>query len=421
MRRALQRSVRFDADVDGGTPSVAGEANFELDESGALRSLSALDTVVVASLEEPVLESETRLNLQRVASTRIDAQPAPNLEGWEVLDPLAPADTVDSARTLARNFADGLTGFDISVAVRSAGHGLPPETGFMVRAVGRLRGWPDSADELVEIFDSSDALEARRLVFDILASAGTPQAQRVMWELQERDDVRSNPDFPNLVQRWAFVEHPTSESAAFLLELHRDAFDRDDDGTRTALLYPMGSMSRRIEVVDPLASAALLETIRADIEPEAHRDRLTAAIAGLGNAGRSSDLSTLLAFTTRDDAQFRVSAAEALRFQGEPEAEHRLLEMLGDENRFVAQQALAALGHIDRPNVPTRLARAALEHKVNPAIASSVASEIIAAEIDEDLTRTAVQTLASASTDPRQRAVMASWLDQIAAAQWARG
>ncbi len=421
VHRGLRRSVRLDAEVGGGTPEVHGEADFELDESGTLRMLSALDTVVVADAGETLLASETRLDLQRVASSRAQPRPAPDLSAWDALDPLAPPDASSSARTLARNFSRGLTGFDIAVAVRSAGRGLPPQPGFMVRAVGRLRGWPDTADELVEAFDSASAPKARRLVFDILASAGTMQAQRVMRELQSRPDVQVDPDFPTWVQRWAFVEHPTSESAAFVMQLHAEAFDRDDDDTRTALLYPMGSMSRQIETADPMASAALLETIRAELEPDADRRRMTAALAGLGNAARTSDLHTLVAFTDEEDPQLRAAAAESLRFLDAPEAETRLLEMLADHDGFVANRALRALGNISRPDVPARLVDAALRDRVNLAIASSVASEIIAAELDEDLTRSAVQVLASATDSPHQQAMLTAWLDQIADAQWARG
>ncbi|MEM6293059.1 MAG: HEAT repeat domain-containing protein [Myxococcota bacterium] len=421
VRRALQRSVRLDAEVGGGQPLVAGEASLELDDSGALRSLSALDSVVVASGDERLLESETRLDLQRLASTHEPPVPVPDLADWDVLDPLAPPDPTDAARTLSRNFARGLTGFDISIAVRSAGHGLPPEPGFMVRAVGRLRGWPESADELVEVFDSTSAHKARRLVFDILASAGTPEAQRVMRELQSRPEVRADPDFPNWVQRWAFVQQPTTESASFLLRLHTDAFDSDDHDTRTALLYPMGSVSRQLEAGDPVTSAALLETIRTEIEPESDRRRLSAAVAGLGNAGRATDLPTLLAFSTHHDPQVRAGAAEALRLIATPEAEGRLLEMVGDDDDLVADRALAALGHIPRPEVPARLADASLNGQVNLEIASSVASKIIAAEIDEEVTRSAVQVLASATQSEHQQAMMNAWLDEIADAQWARG
>ncbi len=412
VERQIEALTRIDAHPGAGTPNVRGSARAQYDERGWLHRLDAEDAVLILDDGDVVLEAQGSFTLERIDSWTEPEGEVPSLEGTVDVDPLAPPGEEEAKRVLAERFADGISDFDVAVGIRSAGNGLPPAPGFMVRAVGRLRAWPETAQALVDVFDANDASEARNLVFDLLASAGTPQAQAVMATLLSRPEVQRDPGFSHWVQAWSFVEAPEPASAALLLELDASGSDERSPNAAPALLYPMGTVAARLAERDPVLATLLVERVVERLHATEDRTMVTAALAGLGNAGRTEDFATIVPYLQSPDAQVRATATIALRFSGADEAMNTMFDMLDDEDSFVAASALSAL--VDgREDTAAALSRVAIEGHVHPEIASSVGLHLLRVDdLDPALARAALQSLASV-TDAEQRATIDRWIGEF--------
>jgi hypothetical protein len=344
VRRELAALVRFDAvaGVDADRAAVEGVAELALDEAG-VPSRFGSDEAAKVRERDWAFSSHDRFDATRVRVE--DGEPlAPpgDLSRLADHDPAAPRDTSEAERALAQRFAGEMEVQDVANAVTALDGGLLPSGGFASRATGLLRGWPERARELGPVALGATG-HGRQLVFDLLASAGTPEAQAVMRELLEREEVQAWPEHPLLVGRFAFVRAPTVETALFVLELHTRARAAHDDELARAILYPLGSVARAIDRSDPWLGALLHARL---IEVFAHavdaRTRI-AATAGLGNCGRLEDRAHLLPLLRDDDDAVRMHAATALRDMIAPDATAALVAALRDPDRAVAATALDVL------------------------------------------------------------------------------
>lgn len=402
VEREIEALTRLDAEPEAGTPRVRGDARIEYDDAGLVR-IEAQDALLVVRDHEAVLEANSAFSLRRVGSVPLGDDAAPSDEERVDIDPLAPPDEREAARLMAERFAAGITDFDISIGIRSAGNGLPPERGFMARAVGRLRAFPQSAMSLGEVFDTETRMAGRTLALDLLASAGTPEAQAVMTERLGRADVQRDPGFPRWVQNFSFVEHPEPASALFLLELEATPSEARHPDAAPALLYPMGAMARRLARTDPVLARALADRVRSVLAGSEERTVTTAALAGLGNAGRAGDFGAIVPHTLSHDPQIRATAAAALRWSAAPQAPGRILTMLGDTDPYVANAALDAALATETHDAADAVAIAALGGRLNLAVATSAAVHLSRRQVDPSLLRLALEGLSNAVPAGQQR------------------
>jgi HEAT repeat protein len=415
-QRRLTEDVRLDADrpVGAGAPRREGHGTLQLADDGGIERVVNEDILVVPSHHEtPHLRAETHFEAQREAVFNEAVQTAPAFDGLLADDLLGPPDDAAARAELGRRFAQGLTSFDAAMTIRAAGNGLAPQRGFAVRAVGMLRGWPERARDLIEIYEADPEPRARMLVVDLLASANTPQSQAVMIQLLESEAARGDALYPTLVQRFAFVSRPTPESAEFLLRSHEATRTEGRDEARLALLYPMGSLAAAVASTDPVLAEALVERIRddeAEAETLPHRE---AAIAGLGNAARPRDLDILLAATHDRESAIRGMAALGLQHQLDPRAESRLLEMLADPEPYVARQALVALESQPRPDGADRLAAVALAGAYAPAISYELGDAIYAEPGTHELARAALIAMHTRAPDPKTARDLRRWIEAV--------
>lgn len=336
VRRELAKVLRFDtipgAQVEASELSTEG--TIELDAERVPVRIELHDS---ASLRDSIdLIADDRFSLVR---ERVEQGSATPLADPQELDPTAGPDLAAAARELDRQYAGGTHPQDIAIAMRALDGGLLPHQGEISRFAAFLRAYPERARELVPlVLESNDG--GRQLGFDVLAAAGTPEAQQVMRELLDEPVARTWWQRELLLQRFAFVVAPTAESGEFLLaqlELARAAGDLQ---TFEAVLYPTGTVAGRVR------DAWLAERMH-DVLVDAAADDDTrvraAAVAALGNARRSDDVPRIIAAASDRASIVRLEALASLRTHVEPRTTATLLAALDDEDPDVAARALTVL------------------------------------------------------------------------------
>lgn len=414
IRREIVESVRTDANAghDAGAPEVRGDGLLVLDPSGEVSRLESYDVLTIASDDErPLLRAGTRFEAVRESVHDEPLVACPDLEGLDELDLWDPPDDAEARREMARRYADGLTSFEASMTIRAAGNGLLPPRGFAVRAVGMLRGWPERAQDLLELYESSTDDRARLLVFDLLASAGTEEAQRVLLELAGRDAVRDGELYPELVQRFGFVPRPLPELGEHLLEAEALAQSSDRAESRRALLYPMGAVARRLGDADPVIAEALLERARVALQQSEVAEDTIAALAGLGNAGRVQDYERIAERTRAEDPFVRGMAAVALRHLRTTASVDRLLEMLADPDPYVARKALGVLDEQRPPGHADRLAAVGIAGDYNASIAYALGDTMLSEAGTPGARQSALLAMRERTEDPRTAEHLGRWLN----------
>ncbi len=399
-RREVQSFARFDAlgGIHSDAPEIAGTFELTVDADGVPLRIAG-DERASASDEGWAFGAHDRFHATRV---RIDDGAAliePELAGWDLHDPAAAPDYRESERVFAQGMAGELVAKDIALAMHAQDGGLLPSGELISQATGLLRGWPDEAWSIApEILAARG--NGRQLGFDVLSSAGTPEAQQVMCELLARDDVRSWDELPLLVGRFAFVRRPTSATVHFALAMHEWARERGDERLAGAMLYPLGSLARNVEHTDPWLAELLHTELVDELAAADELDTRLAAIAGLGNHGRADDRGRLLPLLGDDDDRIRAGAVVALRHLEAAEVTDALVIALRDPDRAVATRALDVLEERwHGADGAAKLAAMAAEGAHNPAIEYSMATKLGARIGEDPSVRVALDALAARTED----------------------
>ncbi|HWB79674.1 MAG TPA: HEAT repeat domain-containing protein [Nannocystaceae bacterium] len=408
LHRALHRYARLDAFAPGLVePAVEGESTIRHDDRALPLRIDSTELLVIASgSDDPLFDSRTRFSLERV---RIEQGEAGGLPAPELLverDPLAPPDTDEAERELAKRYAGALDVDGVELVVDGVANGLLPHRGFMVEATGLLRGWPQQADALAPMFAGTDDRHARSLVVDMLASAGTPEAQRVLIDLLGDASLRSDPSYPAWLQRLAFLRAPLPEVAGVLLEAHDDARARELPRVRASSLYPLGSIAAALVDDDPLLAELAHQRLLDELDGAGDDDELrVAALAGLGNEARGDALELVLAHVDASDAAVRIQAASSLRGFDDERAAATLFEQLADPDAGVGTTALAALArHRNGAADSQRLAEAARSAQHHPELAGPLIGALARRLADGPAVRDALVALRERADDAHVRA-----------------
>lgn len=403
--RELEKILRFDTapGIEVDASAVVSTGRIEVDASGVPTSLELHDSVDV--VEGLGLAGTERFSLQRM---RIDHASVDALRDPLELDPTAGPDFEEAARELDRQYADGLTMQDIAISMDAMDGGLLPREGEFSRAAALLRGWPERAAEIEPL--ALRALDGgRQLAFDMLAAAGTWQAQDVMCSVLADPRAATWTERALLVQRFAFVAAPTSATGEFLLELFAEADRTGDDELRRATLFPFGTVAGRVQ--DALLAERMHGVL---VDAAAHQDAgvRAAAVAGLGNARRVDDLERLLAAVRDEDHGVRVEAVAALRTRVVPETTAALLGALADDSPAVASRALEVLRkHHAEGAADSRLVEHARAGRYNADIDRAMASALVGHR-DVAEVRVALSAIAERTTDRELAAALRSTLEE---------
>ncbi len=253
----------------------------------------------------------------------------------------------------------------VAFTIRGLAVGARPSGVWRSAAFALLRLNPKECEALALVFeDETVTADTRLVVLDLLAGAGTFEAQVIMRRLLALAVARrDNRMFATFVQRLGIVECPDGPTLRFLMSVYAESRGEPHD-VRAACAYALGAASgQAFSAGDQDAAVRASDVLRRDLQPAASASEKCALLTALGNAGVPKDVNVLLSFTQDADAAVRSSAALALRKMNAPEARANLVLLLGDREAKVSQSALAALS----------------EHQLDDAEIERLAEQVLAA------------------------------------------
>lgn len=353
--RILKRRLAYPEPRGMGTGSGAVEVDsrFELtlDADGVLERLSGEERVLRRPTGggEPTATSHIQLRLEpgkrdRFVVAHASAAPAAPLQK------LAPgelvADTHARERMLEQQ-VDGLTPerfFELMEKYANGGT-FPEHNHFLLQATGLLEQQPELCARLADFFQQSTLKpRGRALVLDLLAGAGTPEAQTALVRALSSPQALAEPGYRMLLSRLSLLTSPTPDTVRFIERTHRTARDDTRVATAYALGATAGALYRQKQDAESLAAVQQLGAeLRAARTPEDKAHLLLA----LGNAGLEEQVDVIAHYAQDADVQVRRASARALRKIQTPQAMRTLLSMTEDTDAPVQSSALTALGRRD--------------------------------------------------------------------------
>ncbi|MDP3231946.1 MAG: HEAT repeat domain-containing protein [Myxococcales bacterium] len=326
--------------------ALDGHAELRFDERGVLRQLSVRETLeAVGAAAEPT-RSTVRLTLEwdgeqpGVVAARPAVVEAGRLPG-QVIQPHDAA-----AQHLAQRVA-GLTpaqlteGIDRFVAMGS----LPDQPLFVIRATGLLQQQPALAAPLGLRAGATASSSERAFVLDLLAGAGTPEAQAALRAAVVSASAVADRERVTQFARLAFIENPTPETVAFV----DDAFTTATGKERLDRALVLGAVANALQTHgEPERALQLGTKLVQGLEAAATTKETTAYLRALGNAGLEVQVPRVVARLSHPEPMVRSVAAYALRKTRVPAARQVLLGAVGDSSAEVQRNALHALDRLDR-------------------------------------------------------------------------
>jgi hypothetical protein len=209
--------------------------------------------------------------------------------------------------------------------------------------LSRARG-KSECDALGVVFEEDISDDRRSLILDLLASAGTPEAQIVMRRLLSLEIARKNGrTFASFVQRLGFMERPDGATLRFLISVYAESKSGPVE-LRSACAYALGAGAGRAHVWGLTEAATRAsDVLRRDLLLAQDAADKCALVTALGNAGLESDVGIILRFIDDPTPRVRGAAALALRKMHTNDARGSLLALLTSSDQNVAESALSAL------------------------------------------------------------------------------
>jgi hypothetical protein len=233
----------------------------------------------------------------------------------------------------------------VAATLRSLPAGVRPSDVWRLAAFALLRLNPKECEALALVFEDDVTDDLRGLILDLLAGAGTFEAQVVIRRLLALSVARrSNRTFASFVQRLGFVEGPDGPTLRFLMSVYAESRGEPHD-VRAACAYALGAAAgQALTAGDLEAAVRASDVLRRDLLSAGAIIEKCALLAALGNAGVPTDVMVITRFTQDGEAPVRAAAALALRKIPVPEASAQLVALLSDRELKVSQSALLALG-----------------------------------------------------------------------------
>jgi hypothetical protein len=232
----------------------------------------------------------------------------------------------------------------IAATLRALPAGARPSEVWRAAAVTLVRLNPKECEALALVFEDDVTDELRGIVLDLLAGAGTFEAQVVIRRLLALSVARrSNRTFATFVQRLGFVESPDGPTLRFLMSVYAESRGEPHD-VRAACAYALGAAAgHALAAGDVEAAVRASDVLRRDLLSAGSIIEKCALLTALGNAGVPTDVMVVTRFTADTEPPVRSAAALALRRMTVPEASAQLVSLLADREVIVAQSALLAL------------------------------------------------------------------------------
>ncbi len=314
-----------------------------------VRSLSDDEDVSVKNAADPGARdfaSRTHFEMTLREVSRFDARDdAPDLAQLDTRRPGQLAVGARADEQIQEQRIAGLTGEELrnTVVAYSVNGGIPSSS-FISRATGYLAAHPEACLDMVALFETpGTSTRGRTMMLELLASAGTPQAQEAMRVALEspaaHEDKRA---WEALVQRFSLVSHPTNDSVQFVAASYHDARDATD---RAASAYALGASAGNMAknggdpAVVKSAESALVSGLRDAKTPTERKNMLGA----LGNLGLTDTEATVASYAKDESPDVRAAAAWALHRIDDEDARTALFGFATDASPSVATNAYQAL------------------------------------------------------------------------------
>lgn len=269
----------------------------------------------------------------------------------------------------------------VASTLRSLPPGARPSDVWRSAAFTLLRLNPKECEALALVFeDETVSDETRGLCLDILAGAGTFEAQIIIRRLLAHAVARrSNRTFAGFVQRLGMLESPDGPTLRFLMSVYAESRGEPHD-VRAACAYALGAAAGQAYAAgDPDAATRASDVLRRDLQSASAIIEKCALLTALGNVGVPADVALVTHFTQDPEAPVRAAAAIALRKMTVPEAVAQLIDLLADPQVKVAQSALHALAeHKLDDDEMDRLAELVLGGRTSLAIDARVLRLLVA-------------------------------------------
>lgn len=409
--------LRFDhlfALPDGACPrctaDVVSRSDVHLGGDGALVSIDEGDRVTLAPPGgAPMLRARSVFQLSRLSTGEVALASQITFDPSQ-LEAHAPGEhTVDkpSERVMLERRIGGLTSKDMleGLELYAATGKMPEAPGFMIRASGLLLADPSLCGALAKRFARPDGnVRGRALTLDLLASAGSKEAQSAMREALSSPAARTEAAaYPLLLQRLSLVPRPEPETARFVELAFARSSRADTQVTRDATAFALGSVAGRLARSGHEADARpLAETLRQSLaRAETPHDR--AILVGALGSTRLPELVPVIAGYASDDAPaIRQAAAQALGDVRSPESRAALLGLFTDADTGVQLSALKSLGEQElRAEDVHSLSESVLAGKTSPTNDARLVGFLAEHPESRDDVRSMLTYLVGRTTDPR--------------------
>jgi hypothetical protein len=217
---------------------------------------------------------------------------------------------------------------------------------WFARSVARMQLEPEVCGELAGTFrDAKLGVRGRKMILELLANVGTPEAQRAMGAIMASSEARADSDaYGAFVQRLSFLRAPDRGA----LELAATIYDRErargDRGITSAAAATLANLAGKREARgDAPEARAALEGLRRELAGT-HTSREKAdLIEALAQGARPEDVPRWQGFARDADPMVRRAAASALGTIDAPAGRGSLLELTTDSESATQRAALGAL------------------------------------------------------------------------------
>jgi hypothetical protein len=315
---------------------------------GHLDGIEHSATLRVTGAGQEVLAFTDKLSLV-LESVRDGAPRAPidlsALTGYALNE--APGADVASQKAL-ENRVGNLTPGQLVSDVLSYANGGRMDQRWLWQATGLLELHPEACAELAAVFgDDELTAKGRALILDLLASAGTDEAQRVLRQLLDSDVAKADETTRAVFyNRVALVEDVNTETAQFAAQHFDELKEQPLGPMRVASTYALGSVAGHQAAQGNKALAGELNArLIEGLERTDDLAEKAVALRAMGNAGLAENVDTLTEYTRHESPALRAAAADALRDTHTEKSVEALLELLQDRDWQVQQAALSSLSH----------------------------------------------------------------------------
>ncbi|MBU8896826.1 HEAT repeat domain-containing protein [Corallococcus sp. M34] len=271
---------------------------------------------------------------------------APSSVVAEAQQRLPPGRMVVEAQTRENMLAqqvDGLTVEKLDSLLKSFGRGgvMPDHNHFLLQATGLLEQQPALCAHMVDVFrDPAMGSQGRALVLDLLAGAGTPEAQAALVDALRTPEAHAE-RYHMMLSRLSLLTEPTVETVRFAQSLYGGT----DGDVHIASAYSLGATAGALyrNAHSPEALAAV-QRIASDLRDAKAPVDQAHLLLSLGNAGVPETVATVMQYAHADNAEVREAAAKALRKVRGPEVESALMGLAHDAAVPVQATAFESLG-----------------------------------------------------------------------------